>query len=507
MILGGSFDRVGRLVCVVLGACVLVGTAEGAEGVDGDGAPATLAQPGLGAYPTHWGEPPRIQTQDIRPLPGGYGMGSSTLAVWIQRHLDRDAAAGRVPVAGPAGGLLRKAPVDASTMEGKVLVGYQGWFACEGDGSPYNRWVHWFRRTPANPHQPTFDAWPDLTQFGPTELFATPLKKTDGTAASLFSSWPAATVDRHFRWMEEYGLDGVMLQRFLVDVGSSAGRAFRDGVTRNVRTAAEAHGRVFCLTWDFSGQSVGDLFERWTNDLERLRTELKVFASPQYQRHLGKPLIGLWGFGFAGREDTPELAMKVIEHAREAGFTTMGGLPSYWRTLRRDTQTNAAWAPVFLSFDILQPWAVGRFRDDAGADTYDREVTRPDLAAVTQAGRAYMPVLWPGFTWHNLKADQFNAIPRRGGRFFWRQAANASAAGARMAYIAMFDEVDEGTAIFKVAAKRSEAPTEGTWYTLDADGETLPSDWYLRVAGEFTRRFRAGTPVGTELPLSPETSR
>lgn len=45
---------------------------------------------GTSRFPAHWGEPPRIQTTDYRPLPGGYGFGSSTLASWIQRHLDAD---------------------------------------------------------------------------------------------------------------------------------------------------------------------------------------------------------------------------------------------------------------------------------------------------------------------------------------------------------------------------------------------------------------------------------
>ena len=52
------------------------------------------------AYPKHWGAPPRLQTKDLRPLPGGYGVGSSTLAGWIQKNLDQDAKNG-VP-AGPA---------------------------------------------------------------------------------------------------------------------------------------------------------------------------------------------------------------------------------------------------------------------------------------------------------------------------------------------------------------------------------------------------------------------
>ncbi len=42
-------------------------------------------------FPAHWGPPPRIQTRDLRPLPGGYGRGSGTLARWIQMNLDKDA--------------------------------------------------------------------------------------------------------------------------------------------------------------------------------------------------------------------------------------------------------------------------------------------------------------------------------------------------------------------------------------------------------------------------------
>ena len=45
-------------------------------------------------------------------------------------------------------------------------------------------------------------------------------------------------------------------------------------------------------------------------------------------------------------------------------------------------------------------------------------------------------------------------IPRRGGRFYWRQVERALQAGSTMLYGAMFDEVDEGTAMFKVAASR-----------------------------------------------------
>jgi hypothetical protein len=103
-----------------------------------------------------------------------------------------------------------------------------------------------------------------------------------------------------------------------------------------------------------------------------------------------------------------------------------------------------------------------------------------------------MPVVYPGFSWHNMNPTApFNPIPRQGGRFFWRQVERALRARSTMLYAAMFDEVDEGTAMFKLATSRRDAPVEPPVVTMDADGEALPSDWYLRLAREAQRRLPA----------------
>jgi hypothetical protein len=57
---------------------------------------------------------------------------------------------------------------------------------------------------------------------------------------------------------------------------------------------------------------------------------------------------------------------------------------------------------------------------------------------------------------------------------------NAQKSGASIIKIVMFDEVNEGTAILKAAPSRADAPAQGYWLTLDADGDMLPNDWYLR---------------------------
>jgi hypothetical protein len=41
-------------------------------------------------FPSHWGKPPEIQTQDYVELPAGYGHGSSTVRHWINANLEKD---------------------------------------------------------------------------------------------------------------------------------------------------------------------------------------------------------------------------------------------------------------------------------------------------------------------------------------------------------------------------------------------------------------------------------
>ena len=65
-----------------------------------------------------------------------------------------------------------------------------------------------------------------------------------------------------------------------------------------------------------------------------------------------------------------------------------------------------------------------------------------------------------------------------------------------MAYVAMFDEVDEATAIFKVS---NAPPTQARFATY----EGLPADWYLRLTGEGTKVIRGERKKQAELPIKP----
>ena len=391
--------------------------------------------------------------------------------------------------------------VDPTTMDRKLLMGYQGWFACPGDGSRPNRWVHWFRGESPTAEHATVDLWPDVSELDADELFATGMTLPDGAPAKLYSAFKQKTVQRHFRWMQENNLDGVFLQRFTSELRDPAFFALRNQVLKNVQAGAETYGRVFAVMYDISGHPTNTLVETLKGDWNILTHSLRVTNSARYLCHNGKPVVAIWGFGFRDRPGTPEQAQEAIRFFKSAGCTVMGGVPINWRA-------DPTWRDVFLTFDVISPWAVGAFKTDAQADTYRINCIKPDLDAAQQAGREYMPVIFPGFSWHNLMATRnesanLNHIPRRGGAFYWRQAFNAAAAGCTMIYGAMFDEVDEGTAMFKLAPTKAQLPAQGTFAPLDADGVKLPSNWYLRLANEAGKMLRGEISLTNTVPITP----
>ena len=394
------------------------------------------------------------------------------------------------PAVAPKAAAVAASEVDATTLHRKLLFGYQGWFGCPGDGSTLDRWQHWFRTGAATAATLRVDMWPDLSELPEAERCQTSLTMADGRPGQLYSAYRQAAVDMHFRWLREYGLPGVFLQRFTPRLDSAPTREFRDTVARNVRSASETHGRVFAVMYDISGHRpetlVADLERDWVQVVDGLR----LTESPRYLRHNGRPVLAIWGFGFTDRPATPQQAAELIAFFRNHPdpryrVTLFGGIPAGWRTLTRDSQSDPAWAAVYRSFDVISPWTVGRFRDPAGVERFYSEYVGPDLEETRRLGVEYMPVVFPGFSWHNMNpAAALNQIPRRSGRFFWDQIERATGAGAGMIYGAMFDEVDEGTAMFKLARSPAQAPAEPRTVTLDADGDAVPADWYLRLARE-----------------------
>lgn len=383
------------------------------------------------------------------------------------------------------------AAVDATTLHRKVMCGYQGWFRCPGDGSDRG-WLHWSRDSRRiSPETLTFEMWPDLSEYGDDEKFAaTGFTYPDGSPAHLFSSYHPKTVQRHFEWMRDYGIDGAFVQRFLVNTRDPS----FDRVLENARDSAERTGRAYAIGYDLSGMRESQLVDRLTSDWKRLVDERRITRDGRYLHHGGKPVVFVWGF-FSDRF-SPETANKIVDLFKSDSpyaATLIGGCQWYWRN-----EKNSEWAKVFRRFDIISPWNVGNVSIVEGKKQAATGYWRGDLAEAKRSGMAYLPVIYPGFGWTNLKGPNSarDTIPRLGGEFFWRQFVEAGKLEVEMAYVAMFDEVDEASAIFKVT---NSPPTQAKFATY----EGLPSDWYLRLTGEGAKIIRGDRPATPAIPIKP----
>jgi len=386
--------------------------------------------------------------------------------------------------------------IDTSTLNGKVMCGYQGWFTCPGDGAGRG-WFHWGKGRSFEPGRCTIDLWPDMTEYGPEERYPTPFKHKDGSTACLFSSLNRNTVLRHFRWMQEYGIDGVFVQRFAVQTFSPDGLNHCNTVLDRCRAGANQYGRAYAVMYDLSGMRQNQM-QRVIEDWKNLVAKMKITNQPRdraYLHHNDKPVVAVWGIGFNdGRRYTLDESAALIDFLKNdprcGGCTVMIGIPTWWRTLNRDSVPDAKLHDVIRKADIVSPWTVGRYRTLDGVSNHAREAWKPDIDWCKKNGKDYLPVVFPGFSWHNMNLNsKLDMIPRQKGRFLWKQYVEAQNAGAAMIYQAMFDEVDEATAIFKC----TNDPPVGALPFLTYEG--LPSDYYLRLVGSAARSLRQNRPL------------
>jgi hypothetical protein len=388
--------------------------------------------------------------------------------------------------------------VNTRTLTGKVMCGYQGWFGTPTDGGGRG-WTHWGGRNGFQPGSCCIDLWPDVTELDPDERFATPFLLNDGRPAEVFSPFNRKTVLRHFKWMQESGIDGVFVQRFITDVSSPRGARHFNVVLDHCREGANLFGRTYGVMYDLSGLG-GAQMPRVMDDWKALVDHMQVTKDPAYLHHAGKPVVAVWGFGFSdGRRYTPTEGLALVKFLKDdpryGGCTAMLGVPTYWRTLERDCVQDPVLHQLILKADIVSPWTVGRHTTPVQAIRYAEVTMRQDISWCKERGKDYLPVVFPGFSWHNLNArSPLNQIPRLKGQFLWTQFVEAKKAGATMVYQAMFDEVNEGTAIFKC----TDHPPVGQSQFLTYEG--LPSDFYLKLVGRAGRMLRDQAPITDTVP-------
>ncbi|MEV6012196.1 discoidin domain-containing protein [Streptomyces sp. NPDC051976] len=397
-------------------------------------------------------------------------------------------AVGATELATAAGASAASAPGD---VVGKVTVGYQGWFACVGDGAPINAWWHWSPNSgqPPSPSNTGIVAWPDVREY--TRTYQTGYAHLgNGQPATLFSSYDQQTVDVHFQWMQQNAIDTAALQRFNPTGGEGP---TRDAMAVKVRSAAEAHGRKFYVMYDVTD---------WTNMQSEIKTDwtnkMKAHtASSAYAKQNGKPVVCIWGFGFNDdkRPWAPAPCLDVVNWFKSQGCYVIGGVPTWWRTGDRDSRPG--FSDVYHAFDMLSPWMVGRIGNVGDADNFYNVATVPDLAECAAHGIDYQPCVLPGAVTLRQRAH---------GDFMWRQFYNMVRAGVQGVYISMFDEFNEGNQIAKTAESQAWVPTDSGFLALDEDGTACSSDYYLRLTGDGGRMLKGQLALTATRPTQPVVS-
>lgn len=399
--------------------------------------------------------------------------------------------------------------VTPSEFVGKSYVGYQAWFNIPNDRMGRG-WAHWGWNNPLQASQMTFEMMPYTAEYPASALQDSGFVLGNGSPAKFFTGYDQGVINTHFRWMQEFEIDGAVVQWFTTDDTAS-----RLSVLKMAKIAAELYGREFSVMFDFSGTKVGHsacttgpqvvecLKAQWMSTVDA-----GITTSPRYTRVNGLPLVSVWGFGYSHNDNmTAQDTLNLLDWFHNSApekyrAVVLGGVTTYWRTMSTDPDL---WVNAFSKFDILSPWMVAQSQDEATMATFIKNWVIPDLELVSKRNQKYLPVIFPGFSWYNLFKDQpQNQIPRRGGQFIWGQARQLSQLGIKSFYTAMFDEVNEGTAIMKTAANASEAPKEFFTLTLDADGSSYPNDWYLQVSRAIARALKQSKGFeSASLPITP----
>ena len=380
-------------------------------------------------------------------------------------------------------------PSPPGDVVGKITVGYQGWFAAIGDGSPINVWWHWAQNQSQipSPANISIKAWPDVRDY--TSTYPTAFANLgNGQPAALFSSFTDQTVNVQFQWMQQNNIDCAALQRFN-PTGSEG--PVRDAITAKVKTAAETYGRKFYIMYDVSG---------WTSMQTQIKTDwttkMSLYTtSSAYAKQNGKPVVCIWGFGFndANHPFTTTACLDVINWFKSQGVYIIGGVPTHWLAQTSDSQPG--FLGVYNAFNMLSPWMVGRIGNAGDSDSFYTNINLADQAYCNANNIDYQPCILPG----DLSVHQ-----RAHGDFMWRQFYNMTRLGCQGIYISMFDEFNEGNQIVKTAPTAAYAPVGGGFVTLDEDGTACSSDYYMRLTGDGGKMFKGLIALTATRPTSPQ---
>ncbi len=397
------------------------------------------------------------------------------------------------------GATTRESDKWENDLDNGAYYGYQAWHRGPEDG-----WSHWFDGGIPDADHMSGDNWPDFSEY--PILYKTQLVYPDGSPVMVYSCNDYETIDVHIRWMKEYGLKGCFLQRQQLNIHNPATLEQMDRKAMHVRRACEKYGIKFCImpcNNDKSETGRGqEYIDNIIADWKHCVDVLKITESPMYIHQDGKPVIGFWGLGFANRQMTPQEASQILDSFQQPSDNkykvyVMGGVPNDWRT-----KTKEGFMPVYERLDMISPWRP-IFYDPYNQTWLDRMAG--DKAFCDARGIDYNPTVSPGASvaYQNFDPSLRNKNPRDGGNYLWKQVYEVCKLQNKFIYVAMFDEIDEGTAMYKMARTQQNCPVlSPRLVPLNEDGYDLPDDWYLQIGREIQKMIEGSIPLVSFLPIS-----
>ncbi|KAH8812829.1 hypothetical protein F5884DRAFT_786503 [Xylogone sp. PMI_703] len=371
--------------------------------------------------------------------------------------------------------------VDTSTLKGKWLYGYQGWFRKPAAG--VNN--HWSPNggTPG-PGNVEIDFFPDTSQYPANCLFDTGFTLPGGATAKLYDNTCDGVVDLHFKLMQQAGVDGVLVQRFLSAIGDSSFIT----VLNQVRTAAEKYGLGFVVEYDVSGANSASTSAANTVVSDYNNIIKPYTSSKSYIHQNGKPVVMIYGVGYTANKLSSTDATNLINNMKSAGAYVGIGTPTQWAGL---VTSNSAWAPALKAANLISPWTVGAYSNGGYRSGYFT-TQQSDVQLVKSFGIDYAPVIWPGTSAYHLNGvtnpSAFDYFPRFNGSFYTTQANSVMSLDPMFIFTAMFDEVNEGTGSYPVL-KVNQLPTNEKFVGIDNDFSD--TNHYLELGGQLAATFHA----------------
>ncbi|KAI0899076.1 hypothetical protein F4806DRAFT_456608 [Annulohypoxylon nitens] len=364
--------------------------------------------------------------------------------------------------------------IDRSTLNGKLFVGYQAWFRkpLEDDGNS-----HWTTDTPSlEVGHVGVDMIPNVTGYPSDCLFDTPFTLPSGGNAQFYTNDCEGIVDLHFKIMADNGISGAFMQRFYGYINEANGGWLN--ILNYTKTAAEKYGRGFVIEYDLNGAATSstNVTSTYLADLAALSA---ITSSPAYMHHNGKPVIEIWGFGIV-TEVTVDDGIAIVTALKNAGWYVILGVQQAWHAELAANQPGG-YGPVYQLADMIQPWTVGAYDINSYDSFHDGRQAVEDADALRDLGIESSIVVWPGGSSSNANpSETFDHFPRWNGTFYQKQLDGAVNLKPNFIFGAMFDEVNEGTAILPLL-RNDELPTNQRFLGIDNDMEP---DAYVKMAGD-----------------------